>query len=99
MRKSSGFLFFILLIFVFGLYIIMHGQQLSPISSASSEKQVLSAVDTNAQCHAQFVNSSDSQAVMPDPNCTPGAINSEVTQDTIDQTICHPGFTKTIRPP
>lgn len=35
----------------------------------------------------------------PDPNCTPGAINPAVTQATIDQTICKPGWTSTIRPP
>lgn len=30
---------------------------------------------------------------------TPGAINPDVTQDNIQQTVCVKGFTKTIRPP
>lgn len=35
---------------------------------------------------------------MPDPRCTPGALNPAVTQATINQTICVSGYTKTIRP-
>lgn len=34
-----------------------------------------------------------------DRRCTPGAINPEVTQANIHQTICVKGWTKTIRPP
>lgn len=36
---------------------------------------------------------------LPDPECTPGAANPSVTQDNIKNTICVPGYTKTIRPP
>ena len=36
---------------------------------------------------------------LPDPKCTPGAINPSVTQDNIKDTICVPGYTKTVRPP
>jgi hypothetical protein len=36
---------------------------------------------------------------LPDPKCTPGAINPDVRQDTIRQTICTSGWTSTIRPP
>jgi len=35
---------------------------------------------------------------LPDPSCTPGALNPDVTQDTIDSTICVSGWTSTIRP-
>jgi hypothetical protein len=38
------------------------------------------------------------QGSLPDPLLTPGAINPAVTQDNIKQTICRPGWTKTIRP-
>ena len=34
----------------------------------------------------------------PDPRCTPGAINPAVTQHTIDQTICVPGWSTKVRP-
>jgi uncharacterized protein YceK len=36
---------------------------------------------------------------LPDRNCTPGSINSTVTQDNLDDTICKSGWTKTVRPP
>jgi hypothetical protein len=36
---------------------------------------------------------------LPDRKCTPGAINGNVTQDNINDTICFPGFAKKIRPP
>jgi hypothetical protein len=35
---------------------------------------------------------------LPDPACTPGALNPNVTQATIGSTICRLGWTKTIRP-
>jgi hypothetical protein len=35
---------------------------------------------------------------LPDPHCTPGAINPAVTQATINSTICVSGWTSTVRP-
>ena len=37
--------------------------------------------------------------VLPDPTCTPGALNPVVTPATIDTTICVPGYSSRIRPP
>lgn len=34
----------------------------------------------------------------PDPRCTPGALNPAVTQADIGSTICHAGWTATVRP-
>jgi hypothetical protein len=36
---------------------------------------------------------------LPDPRCTPGAIDPAVTQGDIGQTICRSGYTETARPP
>lgn len=36
---------------------------------------------------------------LPDPGCTPGALNPAVTQATIGATICVAGWTATVRPP
>jgi hypothetical protein len=36
---------------------------------------------------------------LPDPRCTPGAIDPAVTQRDIQRTICRSGYTKTVRPP
>lgn len=37
--------------------------------------------------------------MLPDPACTPGATNPDVTQSSIDDTICRSGWTATVRPP
>ena len=36
---------------------------------------------------------------LPDPKCTPGAVDPRVTQANIKDTICKSGYTKTVRPP
>jgi hypothetical protein len=36
---------------------------------------------------------------LPNPLRTPGALDPAVTQDNISQTICVPGYTRTVRPP
>ena len=36
---------------------------------------------------------------LPQRQLTPGAINPQVTQDNIHQTVCVKGWTKTVRPP
>jgi hypothetical protein len=36
---------------------------------------------------------------LPDPRCTPGALNPTVTQASIGVTICRSGWTSTVRPP
>jgi hypothetical protein len=36
---------------------------------------------------------------LPDPECTPGALNPDVRQDTVATTICVPGFSERVRPP
>jgi hypothetical protein len=36
---------------------------------------------------------------LPDPRCTPGSVDPAVTQGNLRSTICHPGYTKTVRPP
>jgi hypothetical protein len=37
---------------------------------------------------------------LPDPSCTPGSINTQVTQANIFTTICRPGgYTSSVRPP
>ncbi|WP_284742352.1 hypothetical protein [Amycolatopsis sp. RTGN1] len=48
-------------------------------------------LSTTASC-------SQSYLPLPDPACTPGAKNPDVTQSTIGSTICVSGWTATIRP-
>jgi hypothetical protein len=35
---------------------------------------------------------------LPDANCTPGAVDTNITQDNIQSTICVSGYTSTVRP-
>ena len=70
-------------------------------SSAPAGSSGLVAGDHNAAMPAPNtckVGSRDGQP-LPDPHCTPGAINPDVRQDNINDTICKSGWTKTVRPP
>jgi len=46
-----------------------------------------------------MVSATSFAADLPDRSITPGAINLDITQGNIQQTVCVKGFTKTIRPP
>jgi hypothetical protein len=48
------------------------------------------------QCH---IRTAANGQPLPDPACTPGAIDPAVTQSNIRSTICTPGYTATVRPP
>jgi hypothetical protein len=48
------------------------------------------------QCHARSAAGGEP---LPDPSCTPGAIDPAVTQADLAATICRPGYTATVRPP
>ncbi|MFF4249840.1 hypothetical protein ACFY1L_01355 [Streptomyces sp. NPDC001663] len=54
-------------------------------------------IGTGSTAHA--ASCSQEYLPLPDPSCTPGAYNPDVTQDTIDSTICVSGWTATVRPP
>lgn len=59
------------------------------------------AVDENlapGQCKARTVDAA-AGLYLPDPACTPGAIDPSVTQDNLASTICKSGYTTTVRAP
>lgn len=69
-------------------------------------RHILAAVATVAIAAGAFAlpgagHSCRYNGALPDssPGCTPGALNPDVTQDTIAQTICVSGWTATVRPP
>src|SRR5437763_16156552 len=39
------------------------------------------------------------RGALPDPRCTPGAVDARVDQADVRRTICIPGFTRRVRPP
>lgn len=64
-----------------------------PYSTASG--QVVQRQPTPGTCHAI----GSGLNAMPDPRCTPGALNPAVTQATLASTICRSGWSSTVRPP
>lgn len=64
------------------------------VDSAASPTQV-QPQDASGSCHARGTRA----AALPDPRCTPGALNPAVTQATLSSTICVSGWTRTVRPP
>jgi hypothetical protein len=53
-------------------------------------------LSTGSAAHA--AGCSQDYLPLPDPTCQPGAYNPDVTQATIDSTICVSGWTATVRP-
>lgn len=69
----------------------------TPASSPSTSPAATTAPQVQAPgaCHGRGTG----LMVLPDPACTPGAVDLAVTEQNIDQTICRRGWTATIRPP
>ena len=64
-----------------------------PVGTASPYK--IQPQPRQGSCHAR----GRGLFSLPDPRCTPGAIDPAVRQSDIFATICRDGFTETIRPP
>jgi hypothetical protein len=66
----------------------------SGLVASMASSHIVQAQPAAGSCHAK--GSGDFSE--PDPRCTPGAVNPAVTQHTIDQTICVPGWSAKVRP-
>ena len=64
-----------------------------PVSTVSSH--VVQPQPRAGSCHAR----GSGLYSLPDPRCTPGAIDPAVTQSNIAQTICRSGYSESVRPP
>ena len=64
-----------------------------PISRASVN--VVQPQPPAGSCHAR----GRGLYSLPDPRCTPGAIDPAVTQGNLARTICRPGYSARVRPP
>ncbi|MDE1725835.1 MAG: hypothetical protein KGH89_01045 [Thaumarchaeota archaeon] len=71
-------------------------KQVSPAQAA----QIQQANQTN-EISTQVPSSCNvlDNDVLPDPTCTPGVSDPQVTQDNIDSTICISGYASSVRPP
>ncbi|MFF4691470.1 hypothetical protein [Streptomyces sp. NPDC001307] len=70
-----------------------------PLVTALSSLALAAAGLTVTTGSAHAAGCSQHYLPLPDPVCTPGDLNPDVTQDTIDSTICVSGWTATVRPP
>lgn len=93
MRSKHIFLTLACMLFIGGMWVVQQGQH--PLSVSSSH-HVLDIVITDVPAIASTCHEKNG---LPDPTCTPGIIDSSVTQGNILSTICQSGYTKTIRPP
>jgi len=53
---------------------------------------------SSGQCHARAVDAAAGK-FLPDPTCTPGAVDPGVTQANLPQTICRSGYSASVRAP
>ncbi len=66
-----------------------------PLDQASGSAKQAHGFPPQGSCHAR----GHGLFVLPDATCTPGVTNPAVTQATIGQTICIPGWSQSVRPP
>jgi hypothetical protein len=103
MRHFTRYIFVLILLLLFAsIFFYKPPKTQAPVKNVLSQTvtATVSAIITtsNSKCHARYIDSNDTQAVLPDQNCTPGVINPSVTQNNLFDTICKSGFTKSIRP-
>lgn len=65
------------------------------LATSTASAHVVQPQPAPGSCHAR----GSGLEALPDPHCTPGAINPAVTPATLATTICHAGWTATVRPP
>ena len=70
----------------------------SPAGTGSTQSGPLADSTSTSTVYPAHCQARDDDE-LPDPTCTPGALNPAVTQATIGSTICKSGWTATVRPP
>lgn len=66
-----------------------------PVGAGPQDPYTVQNQPPPGTCHYRWTAAGEP---LPDPNCTPGATNPAVTQDTLATTICKSGYTADIRP-
>ena len=69
-------------------------QSAGGLAYSTASAQIVQTQPASGSCHSIGTGLSS----RPDPHCTPGALNPQVTQATISNTICKSGWTATVRP-
>jgi hypothetical protein len=69
------------------------------IHIVSARSHVIDDVQLSpGQCHVKAVDAASGK-LLPDPTCTPGAVDPGVTQSNLPQTICRSGYSSSVRAP
>jgi len=71
------------------------GRSLAGLAYSSASPRVLQRQPSPGSCHER----GSGLYARPDLRCTPGALNPAVTPSTVGSTICHAGWTASVRPP
>lgn len=67
-----------------------------PVGPGPADPYTVQAQAAPGSCH--YRQAADG-STLPDPACTPGATNPQVTADTLYSTVCKKGYSASIRPP
>lgn len=98
MRSKTNYLviFIFLVVLAIAKYLLFPDQT-TPATPPTPT--VLSAVAPSVSIgHPSKTTGCKSDGVLPDPECTPGAIDPQVTEQLISQTICVSGYSGEVRP-
>jgi hypothetical protein len=69
-------------------------QAVTPLASSRASAHIVQRQPPAGSCHAR----GRGLYSLPDPGCTPGAIDPAVTQGNLARTICRSGYSKSVRP-
>jgi hypothetical protein len=86
----------ILLLLVLILIVFISGCTFQPNPAPTNQTTTTTTTSTIPSNNSSLCHTENG---LPDPTCTPGATNPDVTQNNIGSTICVSGYTATIRPP
>ncbi|MFI5776552.1 hypothetical protein [Nocardia sp. NPDC051570] len=67
-----------------------------PVGPGAADAHTVQQQPAPGSCH--YLNASNWQA-LPDPNCTPGAVDPAVRADNVVDTICRDDYAASVRPP
>lgn len=77
------------------IYLLLAAVAGAGLAASRVNSRVVQRQPRAGSCHARGTGLFS----LPDPRCTPGAIDPAVTQSDIRRTICRDGYTDTVRPP
>jgi hypothetical protein len=78
---------------------VLTGATAVPATSAPASSVPAAALNAWAPAPRTKTGGCSSANGLPDPACTPGAVDPRVTQANLVTTICRSGYTATVRPP